>query len=166
MATPAMVQMVSSTTNLLGIQGDLGNNYKFTLPNPTGAGNCIQLNMSYPTAVAAPTVTDNIGNTWPTTAAVSVDGGGTVSEIRVLKNTASGAQTFTVAFAARNDTFQYVIIEWCNVDTASPVDGTSSTGNVTGASLAAGSFTPTTNNDSNGGHLISAYFALNAASAS
>lgn len=162
MATPAIVQYVSSSSNVVGIQGQAGSNFKFTLPNACKAGNCIIIKITYPSGVGDPTVTDNI-DTWPGTAQAKVDGGGNVAAIWRLLNTSAGYKTFHVAWgSAVAIPFQYVIEEWCNIATSSADNGSASAGNVSGSALATGAFTPTVNNDANGGNLIAAYFALNA----
>jgi len=156
--------MVMSSTNIPGVQGQAGTDFKFSLPNPCQQHNCLELTMIYQSGIAAPTITDNLGNTWPSTPTVSADGGagGNVLEKRILKNINAGQGIFHVVFVSPGAfPFQYTITEWCNVDTVSPVNGTASAASITGPSLATGSFTPPANNDANGGNLISASFGLN-----
>ena len=67
LVSPALVQMVASSTNQPAIQGQAGSNFKFTLPNKNGGasagnGNCVALCMTYATGTTI-TVTDTIGNT-------------------------------------------------------------------------------------------------------
>jgi hypothetical protein len=158
-ATPTLVQHVSSSANPVGV-GISGNNFKFTLPNPVGAGNCLILGLSYPSG-NTPIVTDNNGNTWPASPAVSANGGAGnyVASIFVLPNARSGLTSITVSFGAAIIPFNYVISEFNNIATVSPVNGTSSTANKAGPSLTTGSFTPG-NNDANGGNLIWNYYAI------
>ncbi len=108
-----------------------------------------------------PTITDNNGNIWPSTPTVSADAGvgGNVTSIFVLPNANSGQTSITVSFESAVIPFNYVVSEYRNIDTVSPVNGTTSAANLTGASLATGSFTPG-NNDANGGNLIWNYYAL------
>jgi hypothetical protein len=157
-ATPTLAQHVSSSANPVGI-GISGNNFKIPLPNAVGAGNCLILGISYP-AGRTVTVTDNNGNTWPTTAAVAANTSGTyVAAIYVLPNARPGATTLTVGFNASVMPFQYTLSEFYNVATVTPVNGTSQTARQPGASLSTGSFTPG-NNNGNGGNLIWSYFAI------
>jgi hypothetical protein len=158
-ATPTLVQHVSSSANPAGI-GISGNNFKFTLPNAVGAGNCLILGMSYPNG-NTPTVTDNNGNTWPATPVVSANGGtgNYVASIFVLPNARAGLTSVTVSFGGAILPFNYTISEFNNIDTVSPVSGISSAANAPGPSLTTGSFTPG-NNDANGGNLIWNYYGI------
>ena len=157
--TPTLIQHVASSANPVGV-GISGNNFKIPLPNSVGSGNAIILGMTYPSG-SSPTITDNNGNTWPTTAAVSANAGpgGNISSIWVLPNANAGRTTITVSFASAIIPFNYVVSEFNNVATANPLNGTSATANDAGASIATGSFTPG-NNDGNGGNLIWNYYAV------
>ena len=156
--TPTLIQHVASSANPVGV-GISGNNFKIPLPNSVGSGNAIILGISYPNG-SSPTITDNNGNTWPTTAAVSANAGpgGNISSIWVLPNANAGQTTITVSFASAIIPFNYVVSEFNNVATASPINGTSATVGA-GPSLTTGSFTPG-NNDGNGGNLIWNYYAV------
>jgi hypothetical protein len=158
--TPSLIQMVSSTTNNPALTADAGDNFKFFLPNAVGAGNCLVLAITYPNGVT-PTVTDNNGNTWPGSAAVSADAGSgnCVSAIYVLPNANAGVTRVNVAIGSNISPMQYTITEWNNVATVSPVNGSHGAAAVSGTALAAGSFTPG-NNNANGGNLVFAYFAI------
>lgn len=162
LATPALVQMVSSSTNVPNIQGTPGGYFKFTLPNASQTGNCIILMAAYDSG-ATVGVIDNLGNTWGA-AAASADGGGagnTVAAIWVLPNNASSAYgTFHFTSTPITGVYQYIISEWCNISTSNPVNGSATATNVAGSALATGAYTPTTNNDANGGNLILSYFCL------
>src|SRR5882672_919543 len=162
-STPALVQHVSSASNPAGFSVS-GDNFIFTPPNPVGAHNCIELKISFPSGHTA-TITDNNGNTWPGSPAVSADSGSMISAIFVLPNANIGRTFFTISFGTRILPVQYTYSEWSGIALSSPVNGTSSAANVIGSSLATGSFTPTTNNDANGGNIISAYYALSSTSA-
>jgi len=158
-ATTALIQHVASSANPLGL-GLSGNNFKIPLPNAVGAGNCLVLGMTYPSG-RVPTITDNNGNSWPTTAAVAADAGNGnyVASIWVLPNAKRGQTMITVSFAAAVIPFEYTISEFDNIATVSPVNGIVAATNKTGASLSTGSLTPG-NNDSNGGNVIWNYYAL------
>ena len=158
---PTLVQHLSSSTNLIG-RGLIGNNYRFTLPNPVRAGNVLILGISYGApAGQVVTIRDNLGNLWPASPAVSgTDPDGNIaSAIFVLPNALPGITTITVSFssAIRETIFQYTISEFQGVATAAPVSGTSHSSGAQPA-ISAGTFTPA-NNDANGGNLIWSYFA-------
>jgi hypothetical protein len=159
LATPTLIQHVASSANPPGI-GIQGNNFKIPLPNSVGGGNCLIVGITYPHG-NNPTITDSNGNTWPTTAAASADpgAGGNVSSIWILPNANAGRTAITVSFASSIIPFNYVVSEFSNIATASPINGTSATAGHIGASLATGSFTPG-NNDGNGGNLIWNYYAV------
>ncbi len=156
---PTLVQHVSSSTNPVGV-GISGNDFKFTLPNGVGAGNCLILGISY--SWASPqsvSISDDNGNTWPSSPAVTTtDGSNLVSSIYVLPNARAGVTTITVSFNADVHPFQYTISEFYNIDTVSPVNGGSARSTTVSPNLTSGSFTPATNNDANGGNLIWTYF--------
>src|SRR5258708_29636601 len=156
---PTLVQHVSSSANPVGV-GISGNNFKFTLPNPVGSGNCLILGMSYPSGNTA-TVTDNNGNIWPVSPAVSGSAGvgNYVASIFVLPNAKAGLTSITVSFGSAVIPFNYTISEFNNIAAVNPVNGTSQTANKAGSSLTTGSFTPG-NNDANGGNLIWNYYAI------
>ena len=157
--TPTLIQHVASSANPIGV-GIEGNNFKIPLPNSVGSGNAIILGMTYPHG-SSPTITDSNGNTWPTTAAVSADAGsgGNISSIFVLPNASAGLTTITVSFASPIIPFNYVVSEFNNVATTSPINGTRATADDAGPSLTTGSFTPG-NNDASGGNLIWNYYAV------
>lgn len=159
-ATPTLVQHVAFGSNPAGL-GISGDNFKVQLPQPIGAGNCLELSLTYPHG-NTPTVTDNNGNSWPgspTAGPADAGVGNYVAAKFVLLNANAGQTLITVAFGASIIPVQIEISEWYNVGS---VNGTASSGAspVTGPNLACGSFTPTTNNDSNGGNVISAYFPI------
>ncbi|HYS07138.1 MAG TPA: LamG-like jellyroll fold domain-containing protein [Myxococcales bacterium] len=166
-ATPTLVQHMASSTNPIGISGNAGNAFRFNLPNPVGAGNCLVLGISYgysPTRTVA--IADDRGNAWSVSPAATVtDRGNLISSIFVLPNAHPGPTQVTVTFDADLYNFQYALSEFYNVDGASPLNGisassTTSTINGTGT-LSSGAFTPGTNNDAAGGNLIWTYFASN-----
>ena len=151
---PTLVWHEGSTLN--DNNGISGNDYQFNGPNVTLAGNCLVLTLSYPhSASRSISIVDSTGDTWP--AAAVTGGTASTSHMRtsvfVLPNASAGLHTLTATFDASIKPVQYTLTEWRNVATASPVDGTTSAV-VSGPSVNAGAFTPTTNNDANGGHLI------------
>jgi len=164
-ATPTLVQHVSSSTDPEAF-AETGNAYVFTLPNKVLAGNCLILGISVRwSATRTVAITDNNGNAWPSSPAVTTsDGANSISSIYVLPNANAGTTTITVTFdgggAVRVKGFQYTISEFYNVATVSPVNGTSKSSTTAAPNLASGSFTPG-NNDANGGNLIWSYFSDN-----
>jgi hypothetical protein len=159
-ATPTLVQHVSTTANPVGV-GIGGNNFVFTLPNPVLAGNTLVLKLAYDDSVsfASTPVTDTNGNTWPTTpTATSTDANSTVRlAIFVLPNANAGTTTIKVSFNGVVIPFQYDATEWTNIAASSPFNGYSAASNLAAPNLSSGSFTPTVNNDANGGNLILSY---------
>lgn len=167
-ATPALFQHVSQSANPVDLgAGNYGPNFNQMPPNNSGAGNCIVLDLLYPNG-RTPTISDNL-DTWSSTPVVTADNGpgNYVASTFVLLNATSGQRTINVNFGAATDIvpFQATITEYNNIATASAVDGTQHATGQTGSSLTVGAFTPTTNNDANGGHLIHCYFACAAKAA-
>jgi len=99
---PGIAQMVASSANPEGV-GIGGNQFKFNLPNPTGAGNCIVLFMSWKwRASTTVTVADTNGNTWPASPTVTIGGGVAgqyESDCYILPNANAGNTKITVTFA-------------------------------------------------------------------
>jgi hypothetical protein len=159
--TPTLVQLVGSTQN--DNNGISGNGFVFNAPNPTLLGNCLVLAISYPySATRTILISDSNGDIWPSpfTTGTASSGNRNVS-IYVLPNATAGLHKLTVTFDASLKGFQYTLAEFYNVSTVSPLDGTQGANSVTGSSANAGLFTPTTNNDASGGHLIFSYAASN-----
>jgi hypothetical protein len=154
---PALVQHLSSTSNP-PLDTRVGNDFRFTLPNPVVAGNCLVLGISYRwSATRTVRVSDGNGNLWPTSpAATTTDGVDLISSIFVLPGARPGTTTFTVSFDADVIAFQYTVSEFDNLDPVSPVSG-SSAGQTTAPALAIPAFTPA-NNDAAGGNLVWSYF--------
>lgn len=161
--TPTLVQHVSSSSNEQN--GLPGNDFRFTLPNPVLAGNCLILGVTFGanpfSATSAITaIRDSSGDAWATLPAVATTDGGTAkSAIFVLPNARAGIHTITVTLNARVTLFQYTVSEFYGVATVNPVAGSAGqAAPVSGGGVSTGSFTPA-NNDANGGNLIWAYFA-------
>jgi len=154
--TPTLVQHLASTMNP-PVDETVGNNYRFTLPNPVIAGNCLVLGISYsssPTRTVQ--VTDNQGNAWPAQPAVKTMNATIASAIFVLPNARAGTTTIRVTFDRLITTFQYTVSEFNDIAAANPVSGTSA-GQTEAPNLAVPALTPA-NNDANGGNLIWSYF--------
>lgn len=151
--TPTLVQHVGSTVN--DNNGITGNGFKITLPNTVLAGNCLVLGMSMPfSAGRTVAISDSSGDTWPTFSINTTDSSNLMQRIYVLPNASVGIHNITITLDALVKPFGYCISEFYNVATSSPVDGTKGAASVASPNIAVGSFTPTTNNDANGGHLI------------
>ena len=161
-STPTFVQVVGSTLN--DNNGIVGNGFQFNMPNPTLLGNCLVLAIAYPFGSSRTvSILDSTGDTWPAAAVTT----GTTSasnmntKIFVLPNASARMHTLTITFDASIKPFQYTLAEFRNVAPASPSDGFAQANSVSGGSANAGSFTPSTNNDANGGHLIFQYAISN-----
>jgi hypothetical protein len=162
---PVLVQHVSSTSNPWPGNGISGNNFKIPLPNPVLAGDALVLAISYPSG-NKPSITDNLGNTWPSSAACTANKvGNMTAAIYVLPNSKAGTLAtpgiVTVGLGASVQPFQYTLSEFNNIATSSPVDGCIQAAGISPASgtISPGSFTPTANNNANGGNVIWSYTA-------
>lgn len=156
--TPKMVWWTSSSSNINAADAASGDNWKVRPANVTKAGNALILKISYPHGLT-PTVTDNINGTWPAASAtVDAGAGKLMSSVYVFPNAGAGAATVNVAFGSNITPFFFEYGEYMNVDAASPVNGTKTAANQTGSTISTGAFTPTTNNDVNGGNLVLAFF--------
>ena len=158
--SPQLVQLVGSDTNdNNGIK--TGNNYVFNMPNATQAGNCIVLAISYPFGSGRTVaISDSRGDTWPsaTQTTGTASSGNMNQKIFVLPNASAGLHILTLTFDTGLFPFQYTMAEFYNCVGA---DGSSGTASVSGPNISAGSFTPTTPNNANGGHMIFAYAMSN-----
>jgi hypothetical protein len=162
MSQPALIQHVASSANPVGL-GISGRNYKIPLPNPVLAGDALVLGVTYPHGQTM-TISDTLSQTWPA-ASITEDGGtgNYVTQIYVLCGSAAGSETITVGSTASGLPFEYTVSEFNNVATASCVDGTVGGTNLAPSGSAVinpGSFTPTTNNNASGGHIIWNYNAI------
>jgi hypothetical protein len=164
-STPALIQHVSSTSNPFPGNGISGNNFKIPLPNPVLAGDALVLAISYPTG-NKPSITDNLGNAWPSSAACTATTvGNMTAAIYVLPNSHAGTLAtpgaVTVGLGASVQPFQYTLSEFNKIATSSPVNGCIQKAGISPASgtISPGSLTPTANNNANGGNVIWSYTA-------
>lgn len=160
--TPTFVQGVGSDLN--DNNGITGNGFIFNLPNATLSGNAFVLAIAYPySATRTVAISDSCGDTWPaaTITQGAASNGNMNVKVYVLPNASACAHTLTVTFDAAVKPFQYTWAEFYNIATSSAADGSKGVNSVGGTVAAAGSYTPTTNNDANGGHLIWAYAISN-----
>ena len=160
--SPVLVQHVASSANPVGL-GISGNHFKIPLPNPVLSGDALVLGITFPHGNSS-TVTDSLGQSWPA-AAITEDGGSGnyVTQIYVLCGSTGGNDTISVGLTNSTLPFQYTVSEFNTVATSGCVDGTGGGANLApggSATISPGAFTPSTNNNSNGGHVIWNYTAL------
>jgi hypothetical protein len=157
--TPKVVWWTSSASNVQALDAASGDNFKLRPANNTKAGNALVLKITYPHA-KTPVVTDTNGNTWPAVSSMpTVDAGvgGLITSVFVLPNANAGYTVLNVAFGSLVTPFFYEYGEITNIALSNPINGWHAAANQTGTSIAAGSFTPTTNNDTLGGNFILAF---------
>lgn len=162
-ASPVLIQHVASSANPVGL-GISGNNFKIPLPNAVLAGDALVLAITYPHGHTI-TISDTLGQTWPSATVTADAGSGAyVAAIYVLPNSLGGNETITVGLGSADLPFNYTLSEFSNIATSSPVNGTKGsaglTPNASTAVIDPGSFTPTTNNNANGGNVIWTYYGL------
>lgn len=164
-STPVPTFVQGTGSDLNDNNGITGDGFVINLPNATGAGNAIVLSIAYPySASRTVAITDSCGDTWPaaTVTAGTASTGNMNAKTFVLQNaTGSCLHTLTITFGAQIKPFQYTIAEFYNIATSGAADGSNSTPSSACSSIAASSYTPTTNNDANGGHLIWNYAISN-----
>jgi hypothetical protein len=152
-----MFQHIASSTNPSG-NGIPGHAFVFhteSLPANTVAVMGVS-------ALASTTVTigDTLVGSWSgAVCSASAGTGNTAAWVFVQPLGATGGTDTITINVGTSDTqpVQFDITFWQNIDTSSPANGALCTGNITpgaGGGISPGSFTPTTNNDSNGGNVI------------
>src|SRR5260370_19649682 len=149
-----LVQLYASSATPTAVAGESAATWGFPLPNNVGAGNAIVCALTYPDSTA-PTVSDNNGNTWTGTLAITTTSGGNDTTVWVLPNANAGTTKITFIFGAAQQPVWGECQEWSGIATSTPVNGTVGTGAVSAPNLATGSFTPV-NNNANGGAPIPA----------
>ena len=161
-AAPILIQHVASSANPVGI-GIPGNNYKIPLPNSVHAGDALVLAITYPHGNLI-TISDTLRQIW-SSASIVEDGGANnyATAIYVRCGSAGGSETITVGLSGSVLPFEYTVSEFNNVAAANCVDGSVGGANLSPGSAGVvnpGSFTPLTNNNAEGGHVIWNYTAL------
>jgi hypothetical protein len=161
-SSPVLIQHVVSSANPLGL-GIAGNGFRIPLPNAVLGGDALVLAITFPHGNTS-AVTDTLGQRWPA-AAITEDGGtgNYVTQVYVLCGSAPGNETIQVNLTSSSLPFEYTVSEFNNVATTGCVDGASGGANLSPSSAGVinpGSFTPLTNNDANGGHVIWNYNAI------
>jgi hypothetical protein len=159
-ATPTLVQAHVTTTNPPGISGESGNNYQIPSLHPCGANNCLVLAFSYPESVSVSSVTSSNGNTWSSAGTLAGGTGLQDFAIYIAPGCNSGFETVTVNFSGTCQAVTFRFMEWNDIATISPANGTTGQANqtISGGSVNTGALTPLTNNDGNGGNLILSFF--------
>jgi hypothetical protein len=142
-AIPTLVQHVSTSTN----QGEKGNTFIINLPNPALANNCLILALTYSQSSSRTvSIVDNVGsNTWvsgPTTS-----NGTLTTSLYYVLGAKAGTQSITVTFDTSLTNFQAVVSEFYNVATSGALDGSIASSTAAAPTVAAGSFTPSTDGD-------------------
>jgi len=164
-SAPSLIQHVASSANPVGL-GIPGNNYKIPLPNSVLAGDALVLAITYPHGNLV-TITDTLGQAWPQASIVEDAGaGGYTTAIYVRCGSAAGSETVTVGFSSSGLPFEYTVSEFNNVAASNCVDGSVGGANLSPSSaglINPGSFTPLTNNNAEGGHVIWSYTAISGA---
>jgi hypothetical protein len=160
--SPVLVQHVASSANPVGV-GIPGNNYKIPLPNPVLAGDALVLAVTYPNGSAS-SVSDSLGQTWPAAAITQDAGPGNyVTQIYVLCGSSGGRDTINVGLTKSGLPFQYTVSEFNNVAATACVDGSIGGSNLSpdgSGVINSGTFSPSVNNDANGGNLVWSYTAI------
>lgn len=139
---PTLVQDVSWGTN---DGGKTARYWSFSLPNPALANNLVVCGLTYTGATAAATITDDQNNTWMQGPAS--DDGTHVVTLMYAAGVAAGTQNLALTLSAARYDVHLQCAEFYNVATFSPADGSSSTSDVTGPNIAAGSFATTADGD-------------------
>lgn len=144
MAIPTPLQHISSPVNLLAYTTGVVN---IPLPNATLAGNCLILGFQGGNPSPTWTPTDNIGTAWPA-ASVHVTGAGQEIFIWVKPNIDAGITRITLTPGAGSAQFNsFVVSEFNNCATSSPVDITFSNGAAAAPNVSTGSGTTTGDGD-------------------
>lgn len=161
---PQFVQGNFTQGDQAAVANNPGNAYEFGLTEPLGAGNILILKVPYDTTggVSVSSISDTVNGSWSTTAAATCVGANKTTKVYLFPNSASGAApTFTVNFSGNVQGPEFSIQEWSGIATSNPANGSSNAPDQTfGGStpIQCGSFTPTVNNDNNGGNVILSFF--------
>jgi hypothetical protein len=154
-ATPIMFQHISSSTDPAG-NGISGHIFVFrteTLPPNTVA----VMGVSAPASITV-TISDTLAGPWSSHLCTASGGNVNASVFVQPLGAAGGADTITINVGATaTQPVQFDITFWENINVSSPANGFLCKGNIQPTSagvISPGSFTPTTNNDANGGNVI------------
>jgi hypothetical protein len=161
--TPVIIQQVSTTVNPAGA-GFNGNNYARQLPNAIQANDLLYVSASYPHGTFS-SITDTAGSSFGSPICTADAGTGNyTTAVWLVPGMAAGFDTITVNLTTLTRPFQLTLVEFNNVATVSPINGTASC--VANSAINAGtsvvnpgSITPS-NNNAAGGTLIYSYLAM------
>jgi hypothetical protein len=152
-----MFQHIASSTDPTG-NGIPGHAFTFhteSLPANTVA----VMGVSAPVGVTV-AISDTLVGSWSSEVCSASGGTGNVTAwvfVQPLGAT-GGPDTITINVGSSNiQPVQFDITFWQNINTSTPTNGSLCVGNImpgSGGSISPGSFTPATNNDSNGGNVI------------
>ena len=122
---PTLVQSVSYGGNA-PTRGPPSTHYTFPMPNRWGAGNCVIVFLDLTHGNTVSSLTDDAGNSWPTSPAVSADAGsgGMVSGAFVLPNVNGGGRTLTLNLTVADNNVKVMVQEWAGIALSSPVGAT------------------------------------------
>jgi hypothetical protein len=161
--TPVIIQQASTTVNPGGA-GFNGNNYVRQLPNAIQANDLLYVGVSYPHGTFS-SITDTNGTTFGSPICTADAGvGNYTTAVWLVPAMPAGRDFVTVNLTSLTRPFQMTLVEFNNIATASPVNGTASC--VANSAINAGtsvvnpgSLTPS-NNDAAGGTLVYSYLAM------
>lgn len=143
MATaPTLVQHAAWGTNSTGKAGAV---WSFSMPHPTQANNLLICGASWDTTTITLTITDDQSNIY-TAGPTSNDGTRNIA-LRYVLGVAASTQKLTFTFSTAANNVHVTCSEYAFVATSAATDGSCSTSNVTGPTVACGSFTTTVDGD-------------------
>lgn len=168
--TPLMFQHIATSTNPAG-NGITGRTFIIQLGNSSDsipAKSTAVVGVTALSSIATVSISDTLVGAWSAAACTSTGGAGNFKMWVFVQplGSSSGADTITINTGATStQPVQVVSTVYQNLATTSPADGclSSTSGGIQANSsglIAPGSFTPTTNNNANGGHVIWNYVAI------
>ena len=150
MATPALVQHVSTQPEVIAAVNEPIDNLVVKLPNASLTGNTLVCVVAYPSG-ATPAITDDKGNTWPASGAtgtVTADAGAGAMALQafVLTNATVGTRLITVGFGGSpQEPVRAWVSEYYNV--TGTLQGSATAANVNSSgTVSPGAFTPSAAN--------------------
>ena len=160
--TPQIIAFAASDSFQTNIS--TANNYKVPV-QPTQANDTLILSILYPHGDTISSITNSDSTTWGAAVCTADAGvGNYIAAVYVFPNIAAGVNNFTITASSNNwIPFQYAVLETNNITNTSPTNGSLCTASIaptSGGVISPGSFTPTANNDANGGNVIFNYTTL------
>jgi hypothetical protein len=122
--------------------------YTIRMQNQVLAGNCIVLILDYSSGITVSSITDDAGNAWSTTPAVSANAGSKLNktEAYVLQNSKPAARNFTITFSAAENNVHFIILEYYNVATSGAVGVTATSTTARAPTISTSAITPAAGN--------------------